>query len=136
MSKTKGTRPEDAIKYKRPTVAVRQRPYLFYYQFSTSNFRAGAQNNPMRLLPQGNAATGNRVTWGWLIRVILPTASGARIMINGLIIDIPGGMGELVLVDTTKNAAGIDVTEYEIMFLNGDPIQILAMEQILQIAEL
>ena len=134
--KKQGTRPEDTIQYKRPTVAVRQRPYLFLYQYSTAEFRVGIQNNPIRFLPQGNAATGNRVTWGWWIRAIVPSGSGTKLLLNGLAINVPGGMGELTLVDTTKNAAGIDVTEYEIMFMGGDPVQILAVEQILQIAAL
>lgn len=125
-------RPEDNIKYKRPTTAVRVRPYLFLYQTQVINCAPGTNAPPIFFRPQGNAAEGNRVTWGWNIRVLL--RGTARIQFNGQVLNLFAQ--ETVLIDSTKNSAGIDVTEYQITFINGDPIQVIAMEQILQISEL
>jgi hypothetical protein len=126
-------KPEDKLKYKRPTTAVRVRPYLFLYQTSKVILRPGANNPTLNFLPQGNAAEGNRVTWGWWIRV-LKQAGSARILFNGLPINITEP--ETTLIDSTKNSAGIDVSEYSLSFLNGDQIEIYTIEQILQISEL
>jgi hypothetical protein len=126
-------KPEDNLKYKRPTTAVRVRPYLFLYQTSKVVLRPGGVNPTLNFLPQGNAAEGNRVTWGWWIRVLLPQGN-ARILFNGLPIGITQPI--TTLIDTTKNSAGIDVSEYQISFVAGDQIEIFAIEQILQISEL
>jgi hypothetical protein len=127
-------RPEDNIKYKRPTTPVRVRPYLFLYQTSKVTLKPGAAGQPpIYFRPQGNAAEGNRVTWGWWIRIFLDRG-GANIEINGLPLTIPAG--ETTLIDTTKNSAGIDVSEYQITFISGDEFDLFAIEQILQIAEL
>lgn len=126
-------RPEDNIKYKRPTTAVRVRPYLFLYQTTKVNLAPGiASQPPIYFRPQGNAASGNRVTWGWLIRIFL--RGTARVQFNGLQFNL--FLPETVMIDTTKNSAGIDVSEYQLTFINGDPIEVYATEQILQIAEL
>lgn len=126
-------RPEDNIKFKRPTTAVRVRPYLFLYQTSKVILRPGIDNVTLYFRPQGNAAEGNRVTWGWWIRV-LKSGGAARILFNGLPLAITEP--ETTLIDSTKNSAGIDVSEYSISFLNGDTIEIFAIEQILQISPL
>lgn len=126
-------RPEDNIKFKRPTTAVRVRPYLFLYQTSKVILRPGGVNPTLNFLPQGNAAEGNRVTWGWWIRILLPQGN-ARILFNGLPLLI--NQPETTLIDSTKNSAGIDVSEYSISFLNGDSIEVFAIEQILQISPL
>jgi hypothetical protein len=126
-------KPEDKLKHKRPTTAVRVRPYLFLYQTSKVILRPGANNPTLNFLPQGNAAEGNRVTWGWWIRVLKQQGS-ARILFNGLPINITEPI--TTLIDSTKNSAGIDVSEYSLSYLNGDQIEIYAIEQILQISEL
>lgn len=127
-------KPEDNLKYKRPTTAMRVRPYLFLYQTSKIILRPGiAAQPPIYFRPQGNAATGNRVTWGWWIRIFLKAGS-AQIQFNGLPLDI--FQPETTLIDTTKNSAGIDVSEYTLTFTGGDPIEVFVIEQILQIAEL
>jgi hypothetical protein len=128
-------KPEDRLKYKRPTTAVRVRPYLFLYQTSNVLLRpgGGAAQPALRFLPQGNAAEGNRVTWGWWIRIFLQQGS-ARILFNGITVNIT--QPETTLIDSTKNAAGIDVSEYSVTFLAGDQINVFAIEQILQISEL
>ena len=105
-------KPEDNIKFKRPTTAVRVRPYLFLYQTSKVILRPGGVNPTLNFLPQGNA----------------------RILFNGLPLLI--NQPETTLIDSTKNSAGIDVSEYSISFLNGDTIEIFAIEQILQISPL
>ena len=125
-------RPEENIKYKRPTTAVRVRPYLFLYQTQVINLSPGVPTPPLFFRPQGNAAEGNRVTWGWNIRILLRGA--ARIQFNGQVLNL--FTPETLLIDSTKNSAGIDVTEYQITFINGDPLTVIATEQILQIAEL
>ena len=129
-------RPEDKLKFKRPTTAVRVRPYLFLYQDSFFTLGLGGVVPPLYFRPQGNVADGNRVTWGWWIRVLCKNLTGTKILFNGKNIDIPAGVYEFTLVDTTKNSAGIDTTEYTLQRLGGDACDILALEQILQVSEL
>jgi hypothetical protein len=130
--------PEQLIQYKRPAAPVRVRPYIFLYQTRLYKFTPGIQTPPLNLLPQGNIAEGNRVTWGWIIRVLLKDLLGCSIEFNGIPINIPPGVYEFTLIDSTKNAAGIDSTEYLIAARrpNEFNIEIYATEQILQISEL
>ena len=62
--------PEDKLKYSRPTTAVRVRPYIFLYLNNIINLNPLDVVSPLRFLPQGNLAEGNRVTWGWKIRLL------------------------------------------------------------------
>ena len=126
-------RPEENIKYKRPTTPVRVRPYLFLYETSKVILKPGIIQSPLFFKPQGNAAEGNRVTWGWWIRIFLKSGS-AQIQFNGLPLFILPG--ETTLVDSTKNSAGIDVSNYQLTFIGGDAIEVFTIEQILQISPL
>lgn len=131
-------RPEDIIKHKRPAAPVRVRPYIFLYQTRLYKFTPGVLVPPLTLLPQGNLAEGNRVTWGWIIKILTKDLLGASIEFNGLPINIPPGIFEFTLIDSTKNAAGIDSTTYIIAAArpNEFNMEIYATEQILQISEL
>lgn len=130
-------RPEQLIQYKRPAAPVRVRPYIFLYQTRVYKFVAGIDIPPLMLMPQGNLAEGNRVTWGWIIRVLLKDLRGCRIEFNGIPITIPAGIFEFTLIDSTKNAAGIDSSTYIIAANrpNEDQVEIYATEQLLQISE-
>jgi hypothetical protein len=116
-----------------PTELVRIWPYLFRYESRVINMVAGSQ--PVRLTPQGNPAAGNRVTWGWKIRIIVEDSTAPNIFsFQGEPIILPIGVGVYDLVDTTLNN-GTDVTYYEIFGVTGN-FTIHAIEQILQISEL
>ena len=127
----------DELKYKRPTTAVRNRPYIFRYQTRSYTLIPGVVNPPQYFEPEGNVADGNRVTWGWWIRVIKLAGVKCTVEINGLNLVIDQNVTEFTLVDTTKNSAGIDASTYVIRVSEqSDAVQIYAIEQILQIASL
>lgn len=124
--------------YSRPTVPVRMRPYVFLQQSKSVRLDPvvpGENQVPTRLLPEGNVADGNRVTWGWRIRVIkIERAQPLTIFFNGTQIILPINMQEYELIDTTRNI-GIDVTIYEV-FSTDFPFFLHTQEQIMQVAPL
>jgi hypothetical protein len=134
----------EATAYKRPTVSVRQRPYIFFR--SVKNFTlvpsiVGVQTaNVISLLPQGNIADGNRVTHGWKVWVNFNQASNHPLVVhlNGNNINFGPTREPVLLIDTTLDPLGIDSTEYKIF--NPDPdargteINLFVIEQLLQIS--
>ena len=136
----------EAKAYKRPTVSVRQRPYIFYRSVSNYFLNPAIPGvtppNVVNLRPQGNIADGNRVTHGWKIIVSLirpyPQPSPLFIHLNGNNINLGYLAGPFTLIDTTLDPLGIDSTEYSIF--NPDPtnegyeINLFVVEQILQIS--
>lgn len=129
--------------YKRPTVAVRQRPYIFYRSVKNYILQAPGPLDPpnvITLQPQGNIADGNRVTHGWKIWVnyIRATNSEFTIHINGNNLNLGILTQPFLLLDTTLDPLGIDSTQYAIfnpdLELNGISINMYVIEQILQIS--
>lgn len=117
----------DQVKYERPTVPVRQRPYIFLYE---SQFRRLDENQVIQILPQGNLADGNRVTWGHKITVIKVSRNDVvTVNFQGMPILLDVGINTFELIDTTKNI-GVDKTHYTI-FSAGGQIQIHHIEQLL-----
>lgn len=135
-----------ATAFKRPTQAVRQRPYIFFrsvqnYTLSPTIAGIGQTANVVTLRPQGNIADGNRVTHGWKIWInyIQPTKNPLFIHLNGNTINFGANITHpVLLIDTTLDPLGIDSTEYKIF--NPDPegkevsINMFVIEQILQIS--
>lgn len=135
-----------ATAFKRPTQAVRQRPYIFFR--SVQNYTLvptipgiGQTANVVTLRPQGNIADGNRVTHGWKIYVnhVTSTRQALIVHLNGNNINFGwGNTHPVLLIDTTLDPLGIDSTEYKIF--NPDPeaqqlnINMFVIEQILQIS--
>ena len=134
----------EAKAYKRPTVSVRQRPYIFYRSVANYVLQPpipGVQiANVVNLRPQGNIADGNRVTHGWKIYVnyTLPTRQPFTIHINGNNLNLGILVDPFLLLDTTLDPLGIDSTQYAIFNpdLEGNqiPINMYVVEQILQIS--
>jgi hypothetical protein len=112
----------DKTEYQRPTTAVRVRPYVFLYQTIFERIEAQGINAkpPLVIQGEGNVNEGSRVTWGFRIRVVKvdPTAQGV-INFNGTALTLPIGINEWELIDTTKNSAGIDKTQYVIFSQEG-----------------
>lgn len=135
-----------ATAFKRPTQAVRQRPYIFFrsvqnYTLVPNQPGIGVTANVVTLRPQGNIADGNRVTHGWKIWInyTLPTKDALFIHLNGNTINLGHNITHpVLLIDTTLDPLGIDSTEYKIF--NPDPegkevsINMFVIEQILQIS--
>jgi hypothetical protein len=134
-----------ATAFKRPTQAVRQRPYIFYR--SVANYTLiptigglGQTANIVTLQPQGNIADGNRVTHGWKIYVnyVLPTRFPFTIHVNGNNLNLGILNDPFLLIDTTLDPLGIDSTTYKIFNIdsenNGININMFVIEQILQIS--
>lgn len=134
-----------ATAFKRPTQAVRQRPYIFYrsvqnYTLVPNQPGIGQTANVVTLRPQGNIADGNRVTHGWKIWINYQIRSTAPLFIhlNGNNINFGTINNPVLLIDTTLDPLGIDSTEYKIF--NSDPentlqyINMFVIEQILQIS--
>jgi len=134
-----------ATAFKRPTQAVRQRPYIFYrsiqnYTLVPNQIGIGQTANVVTLRPQGNIADGNRVTHGWKIWINYQTPSRfpTYIHLNGNTINLGVLVDPFLLIDTTLDPLGIDSTEYRLF--NPDPennqiyINMFVVEQILQIS--
>ena len=134
-----------ATAFKRPTQAVRQRPYIFFrsvqnYTLVPNQPGIGQTANVVTLRPQGNIADGNRVTHGWKIWINYQTRSRSPLFIhlNGNNICFGQVDEPVLLLDTTLDPLGIDSTEYRIF--NSDPennfqyINMFVIEQILQIS--
>ena len=129
--------------YKRPTTAVRQRPYIFYRSVQNYILKPAAPLDPanvVNLRPQGNIADGNRVTHGWKIWVnyIRATNTPLTIHINGNNLNLGTLSQPFLFLDTTLDPLGIDSTQYAIfnpdLEGNGIGINMYVIEQILQIS--
>jgi hypothetical protein len=119
------------VAFKRPTTAVRIRPYLFRYESRVRTWQPG--NLPIRLTPQGSPADGSRVSWGWNIKIIFEDPTQANtILFQGSQITFPIGTAVYELVNSTLNN-GTDVTYYEISGVTGD-FTLHTIEQILQVS--
>lgn len=114
--------------YKRPATPVRVRPYIFLYE---SRIITLSETNLSAFFgPEGNVSAGNRVTWGWKIKVIKTNANAVTVQFMGSPLVIPAGMFEYELIDSTKNAQGIDKNTYQVASTSGT-FQIHAVEQIM-----
>lgn len=129
--------------YKRPTISVRQRPYIFYRSVQNYILKSPTPVDPpnvVNLRPQGNIADGNRVTHGWKIWVnyVRETNTALTIHINGNNLNLGVLTEPFLLLDTTLDPLGIDSTQYAIFNpdLEGNNIAInmYVLEQILQIS--
>jgi len=135
---------KETTAYKRPTITVRQRPYIFYRSIANYVLQPpipGVQiANVVNLRPQGNIADGNRVTHGWKIFVnyTLPSRQAFTIHINGNNLNLGVLTDPFLLLDTTLDPLGIDSTQYSIfnpdLDLSGIAINMYVVEQILQIS--
>jgi hypothetical protein len=133
----------EATAYKRPTISVRQRPYIFYRSIQNYILKPAMPADPpnvVNLRPQGNIADGNRVTHGWKIFVnyTLPSRQAFTIHINGNNLNLGVLTDPFLLLDTTLDPLGIDSTQYSIfnpdLDLSGIAINMYVVEQILQIS--
>jgi hypothetical protein len=133
----------EAKAYKRPTISVRQRPYIFYRSVANYILKPAMPADPpnvVNLRPQGNIADGNRVTHGWKIFVnyTLPSRQAFTIHINGNNLNLGVLTDPFLLLDTTLDPLGIDSTQYSIfnpdLDLSGIAINMYVVEQILQIS--
>jgi hypothetical protein len=134
---------KETIAYKRPTQAVRQRPYIFFRSIRNYVLEPpipGVQSpNVVTLQPQGNIADGNRVTHGWKIYInfIAGVRTDMKINLNGNIINLGTVNQPFLLIDTTLDPLGIDSTIYNIFSASGSPedkYNLFVVEQILQIS--
>jgi hypothetical protein len=133
----------EAKAYKRPTISVRQRPYIFYRSIQNYILKPDLPLDPanvVNLRPQGNIADGNRVTHGWKIYVNyrIPSRQAFTIHINGNNLNLGVLTDPFLLLDTTLDPLGIDSTQYSIfnpdLDLSGVSINMYVIEQILQIS--
>jgi len=135
---------KEATAYKRPTISVRQRPYIFYRSVANYTLQPpipGVQtSNVVNLRPQGNIADGHRVTHGWKIYVnyTIPSRQAFTIHINGNNLNLGVLTDPFLLLDTTLDPLGIDSTQYSIfnpdLDNTGIAINMYVVEQILQIS--
>jgi len=105
------------IEFKRPTVAVRERPYVFLYQsrFERIEEQGGVAKPPLLIQPEGDVMQGSRVTWGFQIRVIkVDPTQPAIINFNGTQLTLPTGTNEYELINTIKNSSGVDKSQYTV----------------------
>lgn len=123
----------DQFKILEPTTQVRVRPYL--YEFISNSILMVQDQEPLQLLPQGNYANGNRVTWGWQIRILFldPLSLTNGVFFNGSTLTMAPGTGIYELVNTLNNPGGIDTTQYQIASLNNPGFYVHYIQQTLKL---